>query len=88
MKVKDPFSSSFFIPLDYTTQVDCQDLNCSSWHGIVCQLEDGEGLVLAYDQIQASQPKDVFLASLLGEEDVGVVVTSVLSRDNLDVMSL
>ena len=55
---------------------------------MLCHLEDGHGLVLAYSRIQASQPDDVFLASLLGGEDVGVVVTFVPSGDDVDVMSL
>ena len=55
---------------------------------MLCQLEDDRGLALAYGRIQASQPEDVFLASLLGEEDVGVVVTSVPSGDDADVMFL
>ena len=54
---------------------------------MLCQLEDGQGLVLVYGRIQASQPEDVFLASLLGEEDVGVIVISVPSGDDADVMS-
>ena len=87
--VKDESPSlSSSVSLDCTPQVDCQDLNRSSWRGMFCHLEDGEGLVLAYGRIQASQSEDVLLASLLDEEDVGVVVTSVPSGDDSDVMSL
>ena len=86
--VKDKSPLSSFVPLDRTPQVDLQDLSCLSWRGVLCQLEDGEGLVLVYGRIQASQPEDVFFVSLLGEEDVGVVVTSIPSRDDSDVMSL
>ena len=88
VKDESPFSSSSFVPLDLTPQVDRQDLSYSSWHGMLWQMEDGEGLVLTYGRIQASQPEDIFLASLLSEEDVGIVVTSVLFGDDLDVMSL
>ena len=41
-------SSSSFVPLDSTPQVDRRSLICSSWRGMLCQLEDGQGLVLAY----------------------------------------
>ena len=88
VKEEGPSSSSAFVPLDRTPQVDRRDLSRSSWRGMLCQLEDDRGLVLAYGRIQASQPEDVFLASLLGDEDVGVVVTSVPFGDDADVMSL
>ena len=54
-------SSSAFVPLDCTPQVDRRDLSRSSWRGMLCQLEDGQGLVLVYGRIQASQLEDVFL---------------------------
>ena len=88
MKKEGPSSLSSFVPLDGTPQVDRRSLSRSSWRGIICQLEDDQGLVVAYGRIQASEPEDVFLASLLGEEDVGVIVTSVPSGDDADVMSL
>ena len=88
VKEEDPSSSSSFVPLDSTPQVDRQSLSRSSWRGMRYQLEDDQGLVLAYGRIQASEPEDVFLASLLGEEDVGVIVTFVPSGDDADVMSL
>ena len=88
VKEEGPSSSSSFVPLDGTPQVDRRSLSRSSWRGMICQLEDDQGLVLAYGRIQASEPEDVFLASLLGEEDVGVIVTSVPSGDDADVMSL
>ena len=82
VKDKGPSSLSFFLSLDRTPQANRQDLSHSSWRSMLCQLEDGEGLVLTYSRIQASQSKYVFLASLLSEEDVGVVVRT------SDVMSL
>ena len=88
VKKEDPSSSSSFVPLDSTPQVDRRSLSRSSWCSMICQLEDDQGLVLAYGRIQASEPEDIFLALLLGEEDVGVIVTSVPSGDNADVMSL
>ena len=54
VKDKGPSSSSTFVPLDRTLQVDRQDLSRLSWRGMLCQLEDGQGLVLAYGRIQAS----------------------------------
>ena len=66
VKEEGPSSLSSFVPLDNTPQVDRRSLNRLSWRGMICQLEDGQGFVLAYGRIQASQPEDVFLASLLG----------------------
>ena len=88
VKEEGPSSLSSFVPLDSTPQVNRRSLTRSSWRGMLCQLEDNQGLVLTYGRIQASQPEDVFLAVLLGEEDVGVIVTSVPSGDDADVMSL
>ena len=60
VKEEGPSFSSSFVPLDSTPQVDRRSLSRSSWRGMICQLEDNQGLVLAYGRIQASQPEDVF----------------------------
>ena len=64
VKEEGPSSSSSFVPLDSTPQVDHRSLSRSSWRGMICALEDDQGLVLASGQIQASELEDVFLASL------------------------